>query len=179
MDVIRYGRGMNAHQRQRPCRTAAKSAFDLNIPLWLSSPVRELIVENGAVRGAMVEREGRLVRVRARRGVILACGGFPHDVARRKAMFPHALMARALFARSNRQHRRRSAAGRGGRRRVEDTLPNAAAWVPVSITRRKDGNARRDAALHRQGKTRRDRRHARRRRALRTKAIPITTSSRR
>ena len=26
----------------------------------------------------------------AKRGVILACGGFPHDVARRKKMFPHA-----------------------------------------------------------------------------------------
>ena len=42
------------------------------------------------MRGAIVERNGKRVRVTARRGVVLACGGFPHDVARRKAMFPHA-----------------------------------------------------------------------------------------
>ncbi|HBY31278.1 MAG TPA: 3-oxosteroid 1-dehydrogenase, partial [Bradyrhizobium sp.] len=51
----------------------AKSAFDLNIPLWLNSPVRELIVDNGVVRGAIVVREGHTIRVNAKRGVVLAC----------------------------------------------------------------------------------------------------------
>src|SRR5256714_5111423 len=90
IDVLRHGRGMTLTNGNALAGRLAKSAFDLNIPLWLSSPVRELIVEDGAVRGAMVERDGRLVRVNATRGVVLACGGFPHDVARRKAMFPHA-----------------------------------------------------------------------------------------
>src|SRR6476469_8806328 len=89
-DVIHHGRGMTLTNGNALAGRLAKSAFDLNIPLWLSSPVRELIVEDGAVRGAIVERDGRRMRVNARRGVILACGGFPHDVARRKAMFPHA-----------------------------------------------------------------------------------------
>ena len=114
---MRYGRGMTLTNGNALAGRLAKSAFDLKIPLWLSSPVRELIVEDGAVRGAMVEREGRLVRVNAKRGVVLACGGFPHDVARRKAMFPHAPTGhRAFLARPNRQHRRRLAAG-GSRRR--------------------------------------------------------------
>src|SRR3954469_23901279 len=90
LDVIRHGRGMTLTNGNALAGRLAKSAYDLNIPLWLSSPARELIVDDGAVRGALVEREGRLVRVDARRGVILACGGFPHDVQRRKAMFPHA-----------------------------------------------------------------------------------------
>jgi succinate dehydrogenase/fumarate reductase flavoprotein subunit len=68
----------------------AKSAFDLGIPLWLSSPAKDLILDNGAVRGAIVEREGKRIRITARKGVVLACGGFPHDVARRKELFPHA-----------------------------------------------------------------------------------------
>src|SRR5467141_5181744 len=88
--VLRYGRGMTLTNGNALAGRLAKSAFDLNIPLWLSSPVRELIVEDGAVRGAIVERDGKPVRVNAKRGVILACGGFPHDVVRRKAMFPHA-----------------------------------------------------------------------------------------
>jgi succinate dehydrogenase/fumarate reductase flavoprotein subunit len=119
----------------------AKSAFDLKIPLWLSSPVRELIVEDGAVRGAMVERDGRLVRVHARRGVVLACGGFPHDVGRRKKMFPHAPTGNEHFSpgpAGNTGDGLRLAESAGGH--VEDSLPNAAAWVPVSITERKDGS---------------------------------------
>ena len=80
IDVMRYGRGMNLTNGNALAGRLAKSAFDLSIPLWLSSPVRELIVENGAVRGAIVERDGRTVRVNAKRGVVLACGGFPHDV---------------------------------------------------------------------------------------------------
>jgi succinate dehydrogenase/fumarate reductase flavoprotein subunit len=109
--------------------------------LWLSSPVRELIVEDGAVRGAIVERDGRRVRVNAKRGVILACGGFPHDVDRRKAMFPHAPDGSAHYSPAppgNTGDGLRMAEAVGGR--VEDNVPNAAAWVPVSLTRRKDGS---------------------------------------
>jgi succinate dehydrogenase/fumarate reductase flavoprotein subunit len=141
MDVMRYGRGMNLTNGNALAGRLAKSAFDLKIPLWLSSPVRELIVEDGAVRGAMVERDGRLVRVNARRGVVLACGGFPHDVARRKKMFPHAPTGNEHFSPGpigNTGDGLRLAEAAGGR--VEDSLPNAAAWVPVSITTRKDGS---------------------------------------
>jgi succinate dehydrogenase/fumarate reductase flavoprotein subunit len=90
LDLLRHGRGMTLTNGNALAGRLAKSAFDLNIPLWLSSPVRELIVECGAVRGALVAREDGIVRVRARRGVVLACGGFPHDVGRRKLMFAHA-----------------------------------------------------------------------------------------
>lgn len=141
-DVMRYGRGMTLTNGNALAGRLAKSALDLKIPLWLSSPVRELIVENGAVCGAIVEREGRMIRVRARRGVVLACGGFPHDVARRKAMFPHAPTGAEHYSpgpTGNTGDGLRLAEAAGGR--VEDTLPNAAAWVPVSVTRRKDGTS--------------------------------------
>jgi succinate dehydrogenase/fumarate reductase flavoprotein subunit len=140
-DVMRYGRGMTLTNGNALAGRLAKSAFDLNIPLWLSSPVRELIVEDGGVRGAIVERDGRLVRVNARRGVVLACGGFPHDVARRKKMFPHAPTGNEHWSpgpTGNTGDGLRLAEAAGGR--IEDSLPNAAAWVPVSITERKDGS---------------------------------------
>jgi succinate dehydrogenase/fumarate reductase flavoprotein subunit len=141
MDVIRCGRGMTLTNGNALAGRLAKSALDLKIPLWLSSPVRELIVENGAVRGARVVREGRTIEVRARRGVVLACGGFPHDVARRKAMFPHAPTGAEHFSPGpvgNTGDGLRLAESAGGR--VENRLPNAAAWVPVSLTTRKDGS---------------------------------------
>ena len=48
----------------------------LGVPLWLNAPLKELIVEDGAVVGAVIERDGKPVRVRALRGVMLAAGGF-------------------------------------------------------------------------------------------------------
>jgi succinate dehydrogenase/fumarate reductase flavoprotein subunit len=141
MNVLRYGRGMTLTNGNALAGRLAKSAFDLKIPLWLSSPVRELIMENGTVRGAIIERNGKRVRIYARRGVVLACGGFPHDIERRKAMFPHAPTGREHTSPGpigNTGDGLRLAESVGGR--VEDSLPNAAAWVPVSVTHRKDGS---------------------------------------
>ncbi|OBG74370.1 MULTISPECIES: FAD-binding protein [unclassified Mycobacterium] len=59
------------------------------IPLWLDSPMIELLTDpDGAVTGAVVQRQGRAHRIGARRGVILASGGFEHDLARRKELLP-------------------------------------------------------------------------------------------
>lgn len=141
MDVLRYGRGMTLTNGNALAGRLAKSALDLRIPMWLSSPVRELTVENGAVTGAIVSREGREVRIRARQGVVLACGGFPHDVARRKKMFPHAPTGSEHYSpgpTGNTGDGLRLAESAGGH--IEDRLPNAAAWVPVSLTTRKDGS---------------------------------------
>lgn len=56
-----------------------RSMLDRNIPLWLNSPIKELIIENGRVCGAIISREGEDVRVIAKRGVLLATGGFSHN----------------------------------------------------------------------------------------------------
>ncbi|MEZ0221982.1 FAD-dependent oxidoreductase [Tardiphaga sp. 1201_B9_N1_1] len=141
LNVLRYGRGMTLTNGNALAGRLAKSAFDLKIPLWLSSPVRELIIENGAVRGAIIERNGKRIRIFARRGVVLACGGFPHDIERRKAMFPHAPTGREHYSpgpTGNTGDGLRLAESVGAH--VEDSLPNAAAWVPVSVTHRKDGS---------------------------------------
>ena len=45
------------------------------------------MIEDGKVRGAVIEAECVRQTIRARRGVVLACGGFPHDIARRAALF--------------------------------------------------------------------------------------------
>ncbi|OIV38892.1 3-ketosteroid-delta-1-dehydrogenase [Mangrovactinospora gilvigrisea] len=49
------------------------------IPVWFEAPLRELAVEDGRVTGVVVERGGRRVAVRARRGVLLAAGGFDRN----------------------------------------------------------------------------------------------------
>ena len=49
---------------------------DRGVEAWLDARVVELVAESGAVVGAVVEREGRALRVSARRGVLLATGGY-------------------------------------------------------------------------------------------------------
>ena len=60
-----------------------------DVPLWLDSPMTELITDvDGAVVGAVVERDGGQQRIRARGGVILAAGGFDHDMVWRRQHLP-------------------------------------------------------------------------------------------
>lgn len=62
---------------------------DRGIPLWLNSPMTELLTDaDGSVTGALVYRNGTTQRIGARRGVILASGGFDHDLAWRKEHQP-------------------------------------------------------------------------------------------
>lgn len=56
------------------------------IPVWTRAQLTDLIVEEGRVVGAQIEQDGREVQVRARRGVVLATGGFDHDLALRQQL---------------------------------------------------------------------------------------------
>jgi succinate dehydrogenase/fumarate reductase flavoprotein subunit len=140
LDVLRHGRGMNLTNGNALAGRLAKAAMDLNIPVWLSSPVQKLVVEYDGVAGAIVQRDGKRIRINAKRGVVLACGGFPFDVERRKQLFPHAPTGQEHHSPSpptNTGDGLRLAEAVGGR--VDATIPHAAAWVPTSVTTRPDG----------------------------------------
>jgi succinate dehydrogenase/fumarate reductase flavoprotein subunit len=51
-----------------------------NIPIWTDTALRGLSTENGRVTGVVVDHGGREVSVTARRGVVLAAGGFDHSM---------------------------------------------------------------------------------------------------
>ncbi|WP_255060254.1 FAD-binding protein [Mycolicibacterium arenosum] len=53
-------------------------------PIWTAAAMDDLIVEDGRVVGARVTRAGTGVNVRARRGVLLAAGGFGHNADMRR-----------------------------------------------------------------------------------------------
>lgn len=140
VDVMRYGRGMTLTNGNALAGRLAKAGMDLNIPVWLNAPVKKLIVEGDAVVGATVVRDGKPLEIRVRRGVVLACGGFPYDVERRKQLFPHAPTGREHFTPSpalNTGDGLRLGESVGGW--VDPTIPNAAAWCPTSVVQRKDG----------------------------------------
>ncbi|MDF3131985.1 FAD-dependent oxidoreductase [Pseudomonas extremaustralis] len=139
-DLLRHGRGMHLVNGNALVGRLLKSALDRNVRLLTETPVRELLRDGARVAGARVESAGRLTEIHARRGVVLACGGFPHDQQRIARLFTHAP--------NGTEHL--SAAPKGntgdglrlGERvgaRVASDLPHPAAWAPVSRVPREDG----------------------------------------
>lgn len=68
-----------------PLRLALKKR---KVPLWLNSPAKELLVDNGRVVGAIVERNGKRITVHARHGVLLGTGGFENNPVLRQRYLP-------------------------------------------------------------------------------------------
>lgn len=139
-DLLTHGRAMRLTNGNALAGRLAKSAFDLGIPLWLEAPARELLHEGDRVSGAIIGTKDGPVRVTAKRGVVLATGGFPHDIERRRRLYPHAPTGTEHWspaAESNTGDGIRLAQPLGAS--TADELPNAAAWVPVSRVPRSDG----------------------------------------
>jgi len=53
-------------------------------PLWTNTAMEDLFVEAGRVVGARVRRDGSRLSIEARRGVLLAAGGFGHNADMRR-----------------------------------------------------------------------------------------------
>jgi len=64
------------------------------VPLWLETPLTELVREGDKVTGVIVTRHGKPFRIRARKGVVLAAGGFDKNQSMRDQnapLYPSAL----------------------------------------------------------------------------------------
>jgi succinate dehydrogenase/fumarate reductase flavoprotein subunit len=140
-DKLLHGRPMRLMNGNALVGRLAKSAFDRGVPIWTDAPVRELIRDaSGCVTGAVVHSATGPVKVHARRGVVLAAGGFPQDAVRRKELMPHTP--------SGHEHASPAPPGNTGDglrlgeavgAQVDTSLPHPAAWVPISRPRRPNG----------------------------------------
>lgn len=145
--VARYGRDRLSHQRGARLTNGnallarmALSAREMEIPLWLSSPITSLVTAGGRITGAMVARDGRAIEVTARRGVVLACGGFPGDEALKQRLYPHVAAGAqhwSLPPASNTGDGIRIAQAAGAA--FHDDVVHACAFTPVSFLPKPDG----------------------------------------
>ncbi len=118
----------------------AQSAFERGVPLWLDSPVRELLVEGGRVVGASVQTPQGTCTVRARGGVVLACGGFPASDKLRKRYYGHVAAGQNHITAApadNTGDGFQMGALAGAH--VVDQQRHAAAWTPMSLVPQADG----------------------------------------
>ncbi|WP_271408343.1 FAD-dependent oxidoreductase [Pseudomonas sp. Q1-7] len=129
-ELVLYRRGIQVTSGNALAARLAKSALDLGIPIHTNTGARELLLDNGRVRGALAD--GGL-RIEARRGVVLACGGFSHDLKRIAEVYPHVRRGGEHFSpvpAGNTGDGLRMAEAVGGK--VDIRYPEAAAWMPVS-----------------------------------------------
>lgn len=89
-ELALYGRGTNVTSGNALAARLAKSALDLGIPIHTDTPAQGLVTDDsGCVTGARVRMGGAEITISARRGVVLAAGGFPHDIERISRAYPH------------------------------------------------------------------------------------------
>jgi len=140
-DRLSHSRGTRLVNGNALIARLAVSAFARGIPLWLSSPMVALVSDAGRIAGAIVEREGARVRVEARRGVVLACGGFPANDALKRQVYAHLAAGKnhiQLPPPGNTGDGLRLAQSAGGR--FHDEVHQPAAWTPVSLVPQPDGS---------------------------------------
>lgn len=139
-DMLMHGRGMTLVNGNALVAGLLRSALDLGVDIRPSVAAQALIVEQGKVRGADVIADGRVLSIRAARGVVLATGGFPHDIKRQIELFDHVRAGHAHFSaapRSNSGDGLRMGETAGGA--IEASMANAAAWAPISLVPERNG----------------------------------------
>ena len=137
---LRYGRSMHLVNGNALVARLLKSAVDREVDLRTRARAVALLRNDRRVTGAIVEVAGAKHEVRATRGVVLACGGYPHDVERRAQTFaytPSGLDHWSAAPRTNTGDGIRLGETVGGR--FNNTLDAPAAWAPVSLVPQRGG----------------------------------------
>jgi succinate dehydrogenase/fumarate reductase flavoprotein subunit len=140
-DRLSHSRGTRLVNGNALVARLAVNAFQRGIPLWLSSPIVELVYGGERVTGAFVERDGKRLEIRVRRGVVLACGGFPANDELKRRFYAHVAAGKShvsLAPSGNTGDGLRLAQSVGGTFHGEVHQP--AAWTPVSLVPQPDGS---------------------------------------
>ncbi|CAB3626493.1 FAD-dependent oxidoreductase [Achromobacter sp. K91] len=108
------------------------------IEYWLDTPALALHRDAaGRVLGAAVRRNGKSLNIRARRGVVMATGGFPWDPARRAQSYPQPTGLWSMSPRDNAGDGIRLSEAAGAALGSGHASP--AFWAPVSLLESADG----------------------------------------
>jgi len=62
---------------------------EANGELWLNTTFKDYILEDDKVVGILVEKEGKELRLQAKKGVVMTLGGFSHSQKYREKYLPH------------------------------------------------------------------------------------------
>jgi succinate dehydrogenase/fumarate reductase flavoprotein subunit len=135
---LRAPRGTTLHLGNALAARLYASLLARNVEILFGTDVEQLLTEGDAVRGVRITASSGVRSITARRGVVLATGGFSHDAGLREKFFPAAagLVSAAVPAGTGDGLRLALAGGAG----IGTRVANPAYWVPASCFRRADGS---------------------------------------
>jgi succinate dehydrogenase/fumarate reductase flavoprotein subunit len=136
-DRVRHGRSTRLVGGRSLIASLLYSALAKKVTLWRSAPMLRLSMEGGRVIGIVIERGGQEQAVTARRGVVLASGGYGRNQAMRKQYLPRADPAWSLQPDTN-VGDGIDAGKRAGGKIVRDNAANAT-WAAISVMHGADG----------------------------------------
>jgi 3-oxosteroid 1-dehydrogenase len=137
LDRLRYKRGTRLVLGNALVARLYRRLLDRNVPIWFEGTTLQLVREGPRVAGLVVQMEGRRRRVCARRGIVLAGGGFPASPAWRERYLPRPV-AQYTSAYEGCVGETLSLAQAVGAALGPPGLDNAL-WFPSSIATRADG----------------------------------------
>ncbi len=137
-DRLRYARGTRLVLGNALAGRLLRNLLDRGVPVWFDAKTLRLETEAGAVTGLLVEQGGATKRIRARRGVVMAGGGFPASAQMRARHLPQPTpeYTPAYEGCTGATLELAQAAGAALGRPGEDN----ALWFPSSVARRADGS---------------------------------------
>lgn len=135
--LARHGRGMELRNGNALAARLLRAALDAGVVVRTGQGVAQLIGDGG-VTGAVLDTAQGPRRIRARRGVVLACGGYPQDLPRRAASFPRPDQHATLAVPEASGDGLRLGEAAGGYQATNLAAPGA--WCPVSRVDWPDGS---------------------------------------
>jgi succinate dehydrogenase/fumarate reductase flavoprotein subunit len=135
---LRSPRGTTLHLGNALAARLYASLLVRPVEILFSAEVEDLSMQGDRVGGVVLRHGSRDRVVAARRGVVIATGGFSHDAALRKRLFPPAAGFISATSTSGTGDGLRLAAATGAALNTDATSP--AYWVPASLFRRADGS---------------------------------------
>ena len=134
-DMVFHRRNMQMVNGTAMIGRLAASADDLGVDLLVDTAAQELITDaSGRVTGVVIQGPEGTTELTARRGVVLATGGFPQSVEKRKELFPRTPTGQehwSLATPETTGDGLRMAEAVGAAAKTD--LKSPAAWCPVSL----------------------------------------------
>lgn len=138
LDRLRHPRGTRLVMGNALVGRLFHSLRQRAVPIAFDTAVVELLRDGTRVAGAVLERDGVRRRVLARRGVVLASGGFAASPAWRKRLLPEPTAPYTpAWAGATGDG---LALGETIGAALDDDARHAGLWTPVSVMRRRDGS---------------------------------------
>ncbi len=138
-DRLRFSRGTRLVMGNALAARLFHSLRQQQVPVLFDSTVREVVREGGRITGVVLDVAGTTRRIRARKGVVLATGGYGHNAAMRRQFMPAPTPPLSVACPMNTGDGIGLGQRLGAAVRPETQGPGAF-WTPVSRTRRRDGS---------------------------------------